>query len=255
MTKIDSLKTLGQFIRKKRESTLPEVYNLQVGRRKTSGLRREEVATLSGISISLYTLIEQGQYQHPSVDVLMSIGRTLKMTPEELNHIMVLSSNQNIIDSKPSGELSDDIQFLLDDFSSVSALVLDAYWYILYANENFLTNLALKDVTGKHFFDLLLDDELTKVIENIKDLRKTFISIFRYTSSTLYHDDKFSDLMNNHLLTMKDFEQGWSNQVVLGNPNHVSLTTNINGDKQKYRFLPLYPVTDTDFVIFTFQKT
>ncbi|MGY5955557.1 helix-turn-helix transcriptional regulator [Kosakonia sp. BK9b] len=85
-------KTLGAFLRSQRENTQPADIGLPAqGRRRTRGLRREEVAQLSGISTTWYTWIEQGRDIVVSAQTLSNIASVLKMKPTERKYLFHLA--------------------------------------------------------------------------------------------------------------------------------------------------------------------
>ncbi|MEQ4450678.1 helix-turn-helix transcriptional regulator [Kosakonia sp. YIM B13605] len=85
-------KTLGAFLRSQRENTAPADIGLPAqGRRRTRGLRREEVAQLSGISTTWYTWIEQGRDIVVSPQTLSNIASVLKMTAAERKYLFHLA--------------------------------------------------------------------------------------------------------------------------------------------------------------------
>src|SRR5262245_3066540 len=70
---------LGAFLRSRRERVQPEDVGVRYARRRrTPGLRREEVAQLAGVGVTWYTWLEQGRDIHPSAQVLDAISRTLQ---------------------------------------------------------------------------------------------------------------------------------------------------------------------------------
>ena len=72
---------LGTFLRSRRERVRPEDVGLRLTRRRrTPGLRREEVAQLAGVGVTWYTWLEQGRDINPSAQVLDAIARTLQST-------------------------------------------------------------------------------------------------------------------------------------------------------------------------------
>ncbi|GIT79036.1 transcriptional regulator [Leifsonia sp. LS1] len=82
---------LGQFLRARRELVAPETLGIPVhGTRRVAGLRREEVALLSGISAEYYLRLEQGRDRHPSGQVLRSIARVLQLDDEGTAHVLGL---------------------------------------------------------------------------------------------------------------------------------------------------------------------
>jgi transcriptional regulator with XRE-family HTH domain len=79
-------------VRERRGRVTPDDVGLPGGgRRRTPGLRREEVAQLAGVSISWYTWLEQGRDMHPSQSVLDAIARVLRLTPAERAHLFHLA--------------------------------------------------------------------------------------------------------------------------------------------------------------------
>lgn len=83
---------LGEYLRERRQSLQPRDVGLPaVGRRRVSGLRREEVALLAGVSMDYYVRLEQGRERNPSAQVLASLGSALKITDDELMHLFRLA--------------------------------------------------------------------------------------------------------------------------------------------------------------------
>lgn len=91
------LKVLGEFLKSRRDRLHPEQAGIQnsYGRRRTPGLRREEVAILSGVSATYYTWLEQGREVTASREVIESIGRALQLSPDERLHLLRLWSPDN----------------------------------------------------------------------------------------------------------------------------------------------------------------
>ncbi|SDX36231.1 Helix-turn-helix domain-containing protein [Amycolatopsis xylanica] len=83
---------LASFLRSRRERITPEQVGLpQGGRRRTPGLRREEVAQLAGVGVTWYTWLEQGRDINASEQVLEAISRTLRLDPYEHTHLFTLA--------------------------------------------------------------------------------------------------------------------------------------------------------------------
>ena len=83
---------LAEFLRSRRERLTPEQAGvIYTGRRRTPGLRREEVAQLGGLSTTWYTWLEQGRDIKVSDQVLDSLSRTLQLDHDERNHLFLLA--------------------------------------------------------------------------------------------------------------------------------------------------------------------
>src|SRR5689334_6855454 len=85
---------LSDFLRKRREALQPEDVGMPRGRRRrTPGLRREEVAVLASMSTDYYSRLEGGRGPQPSVEMLGSIARALRLTLEERDYLFVLAGH------------------------------------------------------------------------------------------------------------------------------------------------------------------
>jgi len=83
---------LGEFLRSRRERLTPDRAGIPaIGRRRTPGLRREEVAALAGVGVTWYTWLEQGRPINASAQVMQSIARTLRLTEAEQVHLWALA--------------------------------------------------------------------------------------------------------------------------------------------------------------------
>src|SRR5512138_3979032 len=83
---------LGDFLRSRREKLSPKAVGLAPGRRRrTPGLRREEVAELAGIGVDWYIRLEQGRTVSPSVTTVDALARALRLSKTEHAHLKALA--------------------------------------------------------------------------------------------------------------------------------------------------------------------
>src|ERR1700675_3484558 len=82
---------LGTYLRDRRAKLDPAAFGFPLTRRRTPGLRREEVAQRANVSATWYTWLEQGRGGAPSADVLNRISRALMLTEVEREHIFLLA--------------------------------------------------------------------------------------------------------------------------------------------------------------------
>ncbi|MGN6426602.1 MAG: helix-turn-helix transcriptional regulator [Leifsonia sp.] len=88
----DRRRELGRFLRARREQAPRAEYGLPpVGRTRDTGLRREEIAYLSGVSVTWYTWLEQGRPINPSRSVLDAVARTLRLSSPEHEYLLSLA--------------------------------------------------------------------------------------------------------------------------------------------------------------------
>src|SRR5437868_2932319 len=81
---------LGAYLKDRRARLDPATFGLPLARRRTAGLRREEVAQRANVSATWYTWLEQGRGGAPSADVLERIARALMLTEVEREHLFLL---------------------------------------------------------------------------------------------------------------------------------------------------------------------
>src|SRR5580700_268151 len=82
---------LGAYLKDRRSKLDPAAFGFAPGRRRTPGLRREEVAQRAGVSVTWYTWLEQGRGGAPSADVLDRIAGALALSEVEREHLHLLA--------------------------------------------------------------------------------------------------------------------------------------------------------------------
>lgn len=127
---------LAAFLRSRRARVTPEEMGLAPGlRRRTPGLRREEVAQLAGVGVTWYTWLEQGRPINVSVQVLDAVARVLRLGPAERWHLYRLADVPGIprgVDTRP---LPDEVPEVLDALEPLPACVYNGKYDVLACNE------------------------------------------------------------------------------------------------------------------------
>jgi len=123
-------KELGEFLKIRRARLLPQQVGLPSGsRRRTSGLRREEVAQLAGVSVDWYTRLEQGRDIHVSSHFLEELGKVLQLSTSERRHLFLLARQQIPFDKlEDHGIVSPVLQKFLDLQDPSPAYVTNLKW-------------------------------------------------------------------------------------------------------------------------------
>ena len=126
---------LAGFLRSRRERIAPEQVGLpEGGRRRTPGLRREEVAQLAGVGITWYTWLEQGRDINVSEQVLEAISRVLMLDGHERSHLFTLAGAAlSDVETETSG-LPEQIQLILDGLLPYPASVTNGRYDVLAYN-------------------------------------------------------------------------------------------------------------------------
>ena len=106
---------LADFLRRGRARLQPADVGLAPGpRRRTPGLRRDDVATLAGISCDYYTRLEQSRGPHPSDQVLAALARALRLSGDERDHLYFLAGRQPPRTHRPGAHVSPALLYVLD---------------------------------------------------------------------------------------------------------------------------------------------
>ena len=126
---------LAEFLRSRRERITPEQVDLPTsGRRRTPGLRREEVAQLAGVGVTWYTWLEQGRDIHASEQVLGAIAATLRMDPYERAHLFSLAGVPAPPEPGECGVVTPSVEAVLTQLEPYPAAVYTSCSYILAFN-------------------------------------------------------------------------------------------------------------------------
>ena len=124
---------LADFLRMKREKLSPQAVGLPGGtRRRTPGLRREEVAALAGVGLTWYTWLEQGREINASVAFLEDLARVLKLDAAERYHLFLLAHRRPpVVPGHQWCQITPLVRRLLDDLPLRPAYVMNLSWDIL----------------------------------------------------------------------------------------------------------------------------
>ena len=128
---------LRDFLRTRRARLTPSDVGMpDGGRRRTPGLRREEVAVLAGVGVSWYTWLEQGRDIKVSGDVLDAIARALRLDRAEREHLYLLAGlNPPQAEAGPAAPITPELRRVLDAWSPRPAYVRDRYWNFVAIND------------------------------------------------------------------------------------------------------------------------
>ena len=149
----------GEFLIARRARLQPEEVGLPVGRRRrTPGLRREEVAALAGVSVDYLARLEQGRDTNPSMAVLGALAEALRLTEVERHHFGRLAIGAEQARECPSSgqareQVTDTVQAVLDAMHPTPAFVTGRWLDVLAWNpawQDFAAPLGLFDEVAEH---------------------------------------------------------------------------------------------------------
>ena len=125
----------GRTVRRWRDRVQPTTVGVPVGgRRRATGLRREELAGLAGISVDYLTRLEQGRATSPSVQVVEALARALRVSDTERDLFFRLAGHAPPGLDVVSSHITSSVQRLLDRLANTPVAVFDATWTLVVAN-------------------------------------------------------------------------------------------------------------------------
>lgn len=123
---------LGTYLRDRRARLDPSAFGFPATRRRTPGLRREEVAQRANVSATWYTWLEQGRGGAPSTEALERIAGALALGVDEREHLFLLAQHRPPrVDHPPSHSISPRLQRVLDSLTTSPALVKNLTWDVM----------------------------------------------------------------------------------------------------------------------------
>ncbi|WP_027344651.1 helix-turn-helix transcriptional regulator [Hamadaea tsunoensis] len=125
----------GRTVRRWRDRAAPEAVGVPVGRRRrAAGLRREELASLAGISADYLTRLEQGRATAPSAQVVEALARALRLSDPERDLLYQLAGHAAPGPGVVPSRLTPSVQRLLDRLAYTPVVVYDPTWTLVMAN-------------------------------------------------------------------------------------------------------------------------
>lgn len=216
MTTDDHRKLLGAFVRAHRERLRPEA---AVGRRRTPGLRREELAARAGISVTWCTWIEQGRHVKASPQALARLSRALMLSRAERAYLFELAGARDP-DGPVPATAADAPPSIVAAVAAVKhpAYGLDRLWNACSWNgaaarlfRGWLTEGCQRNLLAFVFLDPAARD----LIPNWKDRALRLLAEFRGDYGHSFTDPRARDLVEGLRQQSALFRQAWDAQIVL----------------------------------------
>lgn len=210
---------LGEFVRNARARISPHMVGLNAGiRRRTPGLRREEVALLCDISITWYTWIEQGRDVVVSTHVWSTLADVLHLNPAERAYLFELADSVDPNATKAQlGNLPTNFQACVDSIQG-PAYILDKCWNILYFNAqiNALFNGWIKKTPSPNLLRFIFEEPSAKsIVLHWEDRAMRAVSEFRADIVSSIEESDITLFVENLSAHSKIFAQWWKKQTVL----------------------------------------
>ncbi|MFC3676491.1 helix-turn-helix transcriptional regulator [Ferrovibrio xuzhouensis] len=213
----DPAASLGSFLRDRRARLQPGPEGL--GRRRTPGLRREEVASRAGVSVTWYTWLEQGRGGPPSDEVLERLARALELDPDGRELLFLLAQQR----PPPLGPVrvaavAPSLQRVLDAFATSPVLVKTPSWDIVAWNAAalaVLTDYTMLPAQGRNLLRRLFGDPATRArLPDWESNARFAIAVFRIDVVRAGGSAEAEALVAELFATSADFRRLWAEAEV-----------------------------------------
>lgn len=205
-------KALGDFLRARRHALKPEVVGIQARqRRRTPGLRREEVAELAGIGVDWYIRLEQGRDINPSAATIDALANTLRLNAAEHDHLRALSrAFEGAIYRRE--EVPETVMRIVDALDQ-PAYVTSVRWDVLAWNQAADDLFAFSRVREEHrntMIAVLLNPKVRELFgKGWEDEARRMTAEFRATFDLWSHDISFIALFEQLTAESREFRKWW----------------------------------------------
>ena len=211
------------FLASRRARLGPEQVGLNIGRsrRRVPGLRREEVAMLSGVSVEYYARLERGDLGGVSDNVLDAISRALQLDEAERAHLFALARSANQTSRprrKPQQRVTPGVQRILDGMANAPAFVQNARLDLVAHNRlgHALYAPMLADPVQPANFArfIFFGRRATELFADWDDAADTAVALLRTAAGSDPYDKNLSDLIGELSTRSEEFRTRWATHIV-----------------------------------------
>ena len=209
------LTELGRFLTARRAAISPDQVGLPAaGRRRTPGLRREEVALLAGVGVSWYTWIEQGRAENVSGEVLDAVARVLLLDESQRRYLRRLAGAPAPPPRPRGAPGAGALRPFVDNWSPSPAYIADSGWNIVVANDTAAELLHI----GSRPYNLLrayfLDDRVRAVFPDWKERAPGVVARFRGQTAEYAAEEGVRELVGELASASSYFAELWRRHEV-----------------------------------------
>ncbi|MFD6424238.1 helix-turn-helix transcriptional regulator [Streptomyces sp. NPDC060198] len=217
--KAHRLAELREFLMSRRARVTPALAGLPDGgaRRRTPGLRREEVAVLAGVGVSWYQWLEQGRDITVSPQVLDSVGRVLRLTSAERRHLYVLAGlNPPAPEVDPAdADMCDGLRRLIDAWMPFPAHIMDRYWNVVLYNDAASLVLGLRPgIVQNCLITFFTDDVYRSRATTWEQIAPQVVAQFRAGCSENPEDEGFQAVVAEAKEASPEFAALWEQRDI-----------------------------------------
>ncbi|MEX1827482.1 helix-turn-helix transcriptional regulator [Luteibacter sp. CQ10] len=218
---VSTVHSLGTFLRDRRTRLDPATFGFAAGRRRTPGLRREEVAQRANISPTWYTWLEQGRGGAPSIEVLDRLAAGLMLTEPEREHMFMLALGHPPEPRYvPPQGITPRLQRVLDAFPVSPGIIRTATWDVVAWNAAaaaLLTDYGTLPREQRNILRLMFSSERVRSAqEDWMSVARFVVATFRADAARAGANGEISQLVDELCRTSEVFARLWESNDVTG---------------------------------------
>jgi transcriptional regulator with XRE-family HTH domain len=220
--------SLGTYLKDRRAKLDPTAFGLPLKRRRTPGLRREEVAQRANVSATWYTWLEQGRGGAPSPDVLDRIARAMMLTDLEREHLFLLGLGRppEVRYRAPDG-ISPRLQRVLDTLEYSPAFIRTATWDVIAWNRAaaaVLTDYSTLPDGQRNVLRMMFRDSRVRAAQpNWQSVARYVVASFRADVARAGAARNVQSLVDELCATSPEFAAMWRDNDVRGHGDGVKV--------------------------------
>ncbi|GCF06823.1 helix-turn-helix transcriptional regulator [Dictyobacter arantiisoli] len=213
---------LAQFLRTRRERISPSQVGLPMGtRRRTPGLRREELALVAGVGTTWYTWLEQGRDIIVSTPIVESLARALQLDADERAHLFVLAREQLPATPFPAEDMVDPaLQLILETMGVYPAYVVCPSWHIIAWNQaacQVYADFSTMSPRERNFLWFLFTDQRLRTrLVNWEGEAQHALALFRASTQRYIGEAWLTKIITDLEQVSPEFREWWPRYDVQG---------------------------------------
>ena len=217
--RLASDRRLGTYLRDRRTRLDPSAFGFPRERRRTAGLRREEVAQLAGVGTTWYTWLEQGRDVRASLDVLEAVASALRLTPAERTPRVLLGRGEEPPPCEsPAERVSPTVRRMVERLGANPAYVLGRRWDYLAWNRAAVALLGdfgrVPRATRNHLWLTYMDPRRREMFTDWERSSRLLVAKFRADSARHLGDPEFEELIHALRQSSPEFCRAWKRHEV-----------------------------------------
>ena len=223
---------LKNFLRNRRARLSPVDFGFKDGtRRRTPGLRRDEVAQLANIGTTTYTFLEQGRDIHVSTDILEKLAEVLRLNEQEKRHMFRLAVGELPPVNPPTVQPAPALEVFLKSLGTCPAIILNNRFDIIATNDAGAVIFGQPPTSGSieenSLWRMFNNPARKSFYDNWEDCAKCYVAYFRWNYGKYIGDQSLAEFIASLEDSSEEFRRIWENYEVfdssmLETPLHIN---------------------------------